>query len=130
MMRIVALFATVGAVATEVLHFACPAAAAAGCPTCYGFTDLGDGVYVDGKMPADRRAEAKITVEAARDRVRAFYGDLQSNPRVLICATDAGLSEPGPKISIAGAEPSRPAWKARREMLPAWTFALRVRAYR
>ena len=89
MMRIVALFATVGAVATAVLHFACPAAAAAGCPTCYGFTDLGDGVYVDGKMPADRQAEAKITVEAARDRVRAFYGDLQSNPRVLICATDA-----------------------------------------
>ncbi|WP_331327177.1 hypothetical protein [Methylobacterium fujisawaense] len=88
-MKIVALFALVGAAAIAVLHFTFPAAAAAGCPTCYGFTDLGGGIYVEGKMPADRRAEAKATVEAARARVRAFYGDLQSSPRVLICATDA-----------------------------------------
>lgn len=89
MVRIIALFAIVGATATAVLHFTYPAAAAAGCPTCYGFNDLGDGVYVEGEMTADRRAAAKVTVEAARARVRAFYGELRSSPRVLICATDA-----------------------------------------
>ncbi|MGH1587243.1 hypothetical protein ACRBEV_01440 [Methylobacterium phyllosphaerae] len=88
MMRIIALFVIVGAAASAVLHFTYPAAAAAGCPSCYGFTDLGDGIYVEGNMPPDRRAAARATVEAARARVRAFYGDLQSSPRVLLCATE------------------------------------------
>jgi hypothetical protein len=46
-------------------------------------------------MPADRRGAAKATVEAARARVRAFYGDLQSTPRVLICATESCYSPLG-----------------------------------
>ncbi|MBP1181392.1 hypothetical protein [Methylobacterium sp. PvR107] len=89
MTRIIALIVIVGAAATAVLHFTYPAVAAASCPSCYGFTDLSDGVYVEGGMPPDRRAVAKATVEAARTRVRGFYGDLQSNPRVLLCATEA-----------------------------------------
>ena len=79
----------VGAAATAVLHFTYPAAAKAGCPSCYGFTDLGDGVYVEGDMSPDRRAAAKATIETARARVREFYGDLRSSPRVLLCATEA-----------------------------------------
>jgi hypothetical protein len=89
MTRIIALFVIVGAGATALVHFTYPAAAAVGCPSCYGFSDLGDGVYVQNDMPSNRRAVARATVEAARDRVRAFYGDLQSSPRVLICATEA-----------------------------------------
>ena len=88
-MRIVALVVILAAATVAVLHFTFPAAAAAGCPTCYGFADLGDGIYVEGSMPADHRMTAKATVEAARARVRTFYGDLQSSPRVLLCASDA-----------------------------------------
>ena len=88
-MRIVVLLFVLAVATVAVLHFTYPAAAAAGCPSCYGFTDLGDGIYVEGSMPPDRRAAAKATVEAARARVRAFYGDLQSSPRVLLCATEA-----------------------------------------
>lgn len=89
MMRVIALCVIVGAAMTAALAVINPAAAAAGCPACYGFTDLGDGVYVETTMPADRRDAAKTTVEAARSRVRAFYGELQSSPRVLLCETDA-----------------------------------------
>ncbi|KQP42583.1 hypothetical protein ASF49_01690 [Methylobacterium sp. Leaf104] len=77
-----------GAAAAALIHFAYPAAAAAGCPSCYGFTDLGDGIYVEADMPADRREATKTTVEAARARVRSFYGDLRSSPRILLCGTD------------------------------------------
>jgi hypothetical protein len=87
-MRIVALLVVLTAAAVAIIHFTFPAVAAAGCPTCYGFADLGDGIYVEGSMPVDRRIIAKATVEAGRARVRAFYSDLQSTPRVLLCATD------------------------------------------
>jgi hypothetical protein len=70
-------------------HLAYPAAAAAGCPSCYGFSALSDGIYVEGSMPADRREIAKATVVSARARVRAFYGNLEGNPRILMCETDA-----------------------------------------
>lgn len=88
-MRTVALLVILGLAAAAILHLTYPAAAAAGCPSCYGFTDLGDGIYVEDGMPADRREAAKATVAAARARVRDFYGDLQSRPRVLLCGTDA-----------------------------------------
>lgn len=88
-MRIITLLIALGAATVAVLHFTFPAAAAALCPSCYGFADLGDGIYVEGSMPADYRMTAKATVETARARVRTFYGDLESSPRVLLCATDA-----------------------------------------
>ena len=88
-MRIVAFLVVLAAATVTILRFTFPAAAAAGCPACYGFTDLGDGIFVEGGMPGDHRMAAKATVEAARAWVRTFYGDLQSSPRVLLCATDA-----------------------------------------
>jgi hypothetical protein len=88
-MRTVALLLFLGAAAVALIRFTEPAVAAAGCPSCYGFTDLGGGLYVESAMPADRRAAARATVAAARDRVRAFYGELRSDPRVLLCATEA-----------------------------------------
>jgi hypothetical protein len=88
-MRIIALTVFLAVAAVAVLHFTFPAAAAAGCPPCTGFADLGNNIYVEKSMPADDRLAAKATIEAARSRVRAFYSDLQSSPRVLLCATDA-----------------------------------------
>ncbi len=102
MMRIIAPLVFLGAAATAVLHFAYPAAAAAGCPSCYGFTDLGDGVYVEGGMAADRRAAAKATVEAARARVSAFYGDLRSSRA---CCFARPRLATGPSAAARGASP-------------------------
>lgn len=68
-MRIVLLPLILGARAIALIHFAYPAGAAAACPSCYGFSDVGDGIYVGNDMPPDRREQAKATVEAARARV-------------------------------------------------------------
>ena len=67
--------------------FAYPAAAAAACPTCYGFEKLEPDVFVDRAMPAAQRAETLAVIDGARAKVRDFYGTLTSSPRILICAT-------------------------------------------
>ncbi|MGX9981777.1 hypothetical protein [Methylobacterium fujisawaense] len=87
-MRLITLLVVVAAATVAILHFTFPTAAAVGCPSCYGFFHIADGIYVESTMPSDRGMAAKATVEAARARVRTFYGDLQSRPRVLLCVTD------------------------------------------
>lgn len=65
-----------------------PAIGAAGCPSCYGFTHLGDGIFVQRNLALGSRETAKATVEEARARVRDFYGSLEAHPWVLLCHTD------------------------------------------
>lgn len=77
---VAALGATVGGAAV-----AYPVAVAAACPGCYGLGEAGPGVYVGGDAAAGQRREMVDMVAAARERVRAFYGDIRSDPRVLIC---------------------------------------------
>lgn len=67
------------------LVVAFPVAAAAACPGCYGLHDAGSGVYVDGAAAPERRRQTVEMIAAARHRVRDFYGDLHSSPRVLVC---------------------------------------------
>jgi hypothetical protein len=74
--------------AAATLHVAYPAVAAVGCPACYGFTDRGDGIFIEGGLRSIAPETAKATIEAARSQVRAFYGSLESHPRVLVCETD------------------------------------------
>ncbi len=66
-----------------------PAAAATACPPCYGFADLGDRIFVEPGLSPEQRLATKATIEAARDRVRDFYGSLSGDPRILLCATQA-----------------------------------------
>ena len=73
---------------TAGLHVAYPAVAAASCPRCYGFDKVADNVYVEQGMSVELRATVQTTVDAARDRVRHFYGSLTGNPSVLVCATE------------------------------------------
>ena len=87
-MRIPLLLVGVILAAVASLHFVHPAVAAAGCPSCYGFTDLGDGIFVQRSMAPESRDTAKATIEEARARVRAFYDSLEAHPRVLLCQTD------------------------------------------
>jgi hypothetical protein len=70
------------ATAVAVLVTAMPSVAATACPQCYGLTSLGDGVYADRDDPGYRRM-----IDAADQRIAAFYGDRQTSPRVLICST-------------------------------------------
>lgn len=67
------------------LGFAFPAAAAAACPTCFGFEREASGVYIEQSASPTDRTEISIILDEARQRVSGFYGSLRSNPRILIC---------------------------------------------
>lgn len=68
--------------------FAYPAAAAVACPSCYGFTGLGDGIYVEKTMSQAERQQAEAVIDAARKRVGGFYGAIEGTPRILICKSE------------------------------------------
>ncbi|MEE6258646.1 hypothetical protein [Plantactinospora sonchi] len=67
------------------LVVAYPVVAAAACPGCYGLRKAGPGVYVDGDATPEQRRQMVDMVAAARQRVRDFYRDIRSDPRVLVC---------------------------------------------
>ena len=70
------------------LVLAYPAVAATTCPGCYGFTRVSDNVYGERGLTAVQRDQlAGLAVEARR-RVKAFYGDRKSEPRLIACFTD------------------------------------------
>lgn len=87
-MRIGILLTGATIIAAASLPFIYPALAAVGCPSCYGFVKLGDGIFVQRSMTREDREQGGATIEEARARVRAFYGDLEAHPRVLLCETD------------------------------------------
>ena len=65
-----------------------PTIAAAACPSCAGFAKLERGVYIERGATASERAAAAAFVAVARRRVAAFYGGLDSRPRILICESE------------------------------------------
>jgi len=87
-MKILAFFASGVLLSIAALAYAVPAAAATACPSCYGFTAIGNGVYVQASMSDERRSAAVAALADARARVKRFYGQLQGAPRILICDTD------------------------------------------
>jgi hypothetical protein len=62
-----------------------PVVAAAACPACFGLREAGPGVYVDRSATPAQRRQMVDMVAAARQRVRDFYGETRSDPRILIC---------------------------------------------
>ncbi|MFI6318712.1 hypothetical protein ACIBG8_14380 [Nonomuraea sp. NPDC050556] len=87
---IVVVLVALGAVGVGGVALAYPSVAAATCPGCYGLESIGDGVYAEG-----RRADVLRVVAAARARVKAFYGELRSSPRLLVCVTEKCYSRLG-----------------------------------
>lgn len=81
-----AILVLVGAAAA---HFGYRPAAAVICPTCYGFSAAVPGVFVESTTDAVAAKRALETIGSARDRVRHFYGTLESKPRILACLTEA-----------------------------------------
>lgn len=78
------------ALVTAVVAFmmARPAVVAA-CPGCFGLEQAGDGVFLQTGMAAAERSRVLATVSAARAQAAQFYGGLQHQPRILVCADDA-----------------------------------------
>lgn len=66
-----------------------PAIGAIACPACYGFADAGSGLYVEAATEPAERARLARLVDGARQRVRAFFGDLQAAPMVFLCISEA-----------------------------------------
>lgn len=68
--------------------FAFPVAAAAACPSCYGFTALPQSdIYIERGMAPATQAALETVLANARTRVVAFYGSVTAHPRILACAT-------------------------------------------
>jgi hypothetical protein len=64
-------------------------AAAGACPQCFGLREASDGVYLQSGMTAAERQRVLGAIAAARTGAARFYGDLEHQPRILICADDA-----------------------------------------
>lgn len=57
------------------------------CPGCFGMREIADRVYVDPTSTRhDERRLARALI-AARERLTAFYGELQGRPHVVACKT-------------------------------------------
>jgi hypothetical protein len=81
----------------SVITLAYPAAAAVACPSCYGFVDVGGNIYLPADTTPSNRSIAIAVIAKARQRVRDFYRELHSNPRILICLQDSCYSRFGGK---------------------------------
>ena len=68
---------------------------AAACPACFGLEKAADGVYVQTGMGAAERSRVLATVTASRAQAGKFYGGLQHQPRILVCADDACFGRMG-----------------------------------
>ena len=79
----VVILATLGGI------FAFPAAAAITCPACYGLERFEVNIFVERRMPSQGRIHVVEALTAARKRVLDCYGNFNSNPRILICATES-----------------------------------------
>jgi hypothetical protein len=64
-----------------------PFVGAAACPSCYGLDRFGDNGFIEPAASAEQRDHVAKVLEQARDRVAAFYGDLENRPRVLVCVS-------------------------------------------
>lgn len=62
---------------------------AVGCPQCFGMAKAADGVYLQSGMDEAQRARALTAIDAGRSRAAQFYGELQHDPRILVCSDAA-----------------------------------------
>jgi hypothetical protein len=77
-----ALLGTAGTV------LAFPFVGAAACPLCYGLDRFGDNGFIERTASPQLRGHVVDVLEQARNRVAAFYGTADTQPRVLVCVSD------------------------------------------
>ena len=66
-----------------------PAVAAAACPQCYGFEEIGDRVFVGADMPKERRERLRSDLAIARQAVANALEPTGARPFVFACSTNA-----------------------------------------
>src|SRR5438105_13462040 len=81
----IAALALLGTAGT-VLAF--PVVGAATCPLCYGLDRFGDDGFIERTASPQLRGHVGDVVGQARNRVAAFYGSVDTQPRVLVCVSD------------------------------------------
>lgn len=59
------------------------------CAGCYGFEAHGSHLYFDKAMDAPTATRLKTSLAEGRARVEAFYGSVQSDPRIFVCGSEA-----------------------------------------
>jgi hypothetical protein len=65
-----------------------PAAAAAVCPSCFGFRLVAPGIYVEKGHTDDGATALVAAVHEGRRRVRRFWGGREAAPRILLCISE------------------------------------------
>ncbi len=65
-----------------------PFAGAAACPLCYGLDRFGDNGFIERTASPQQRGHVADVLEEGRNRVAAFYGSADTEPRVLVCVSD------------------------------------------
>ena len=90
--RVLAIAASIPVVACVCMAawvvLAMPALAAAACPSCYGFTKLADGIFVDYEMSAAKRSTLLSSVSSAKAAITARFGRLSRQPTIVACSTE------------------------------------------
>ncbi|HTV31954.1 MAG TPA: hypothetical protein VME69_02470 [Methylocella sp.] len=66
-----------------------PTLAALVCPSCFGFEQFSDRVYVEPTMPKPMREKLRQSLQEGVAKVVAYYGGLHSSPIVLACASES-----------------------------------------
>ncbi|TDD47402.1 hypothetical protein E1286_17895 [Nonomuraea terrae] len=87
--RVLAVVTALLVAAGAGVSLAYPSVAAATCPGCYGLTELEEDVYGEAGMSDQQRAQVRLAVKEARERVADFYGGRVSSPTLLTCVTEA-----------------------------------------
>jgi hypothetical protein len=81
------LFATIAFFIAGVVY-ALPSAAAAVCPSCFGFQQARVDIYVQSKATEGERSAIVSTIAGARSQLTAFWGPLKAKPRIFVCSDD------------------------------------------
>jgi hypothetical protein len=71
------------------LVWALPAAAAAVCPSCYGFEHVAPSIYVEKGIAPEQGTAFVKAVDEGRQRMKQFWGRQEAAPRILICSDSA-----------------------------------------
>jgi hypothetical protein len=59
------------------------------CPACMAFAALEPDVYIERGATSEQQDNARAILAGARSRLRLFYGDSRSHPRIFICEDQA-----------------------------------------
>lgn len=64
-------------------------------PESFGMVAVAPQIYVDPAMEDSERTQLLAAIEAARQRIRIYYGSILCNPQIIACATEECFQKSG-----------------------------------